>query len=211
MDRMWLECAFRYFCSCVTHIGNSAKRFHWLVPRLLPPFGEKWPAKQGANYSMIRWSMKRGWVALEEKNFPVLYLINQKAWRVQISSCLLFFNKTKARKNCSHFRKRLFFLFTNSLRWTGRLIRNRTIKQRSLNIKFTKHHLTELFYSTLNSKTKKKNREENEADETFAGSCGAHHLHYHQWLAGKHEKKHKISSMRRGGSMIQLFRLSFIL
>ena len=117
---------------------------------------ELWPAKQGANYSMIRWSMKRGWVALEEKNFPVLYLINQKAWRVQISSCLLFFNNTKARKNCSHFRKRLFFLFTNSLRWTGRLIRNRTIKQRSLNMKFTKHHLTELFYSTLNSKTKKK-------------------------------------------------------
>ena len=45
----------------------------------------------------------------------------------------------------------------------------------------------------------------------YAGSCGAHHLHYHQWLAGKYEKKHKISSMRRGGSMIQLFRLSFIL
>ena len=140
------------------------------------------------------------------------FVFNQsKAWRVQISSCLLFFNNTKARKNCSHFRKRLFFLFTNSLRWTGRLIRNRTIKQRSLNIKFTKHHLTELFYSTLNSKTKKKNREENETDETFAGSCGAHHLHYHQWLAGKYEKKHKIASMRRGGSMIQLFRLSFIL
>ena len=98
MDRMRLECAFRYFCSCVTHIGNSAKRFHWLVPRLLPPFGEKWPAKQGANYSIVRWPMKRGRVALEEKNFPVLYWINQKALRVQISSCLFFFNNTKARK-----------------------------------------------------------------------------------------------------------------
>ena len=86
MDRMRLEYAFRYFCSCVTHIGNSAKRFHWLVPRLLPPFGEKWPAKQGANYSMVRWPMKRDRVALEEKNFPLLYWINQKALRVQISS-----------------------------------------------------------------------------------------------------------------------------
>ena len=154
MDRMRLECAFRYFCSCVTHIGNSAERFHWLVPRLLPPFGEKWPAKQGANYSMVRWPMKRGRVALEEKNFPILYWINQKALRVQISSCL-FFLITQRQGNCSHFRKRLLFLFTNSLRWSGRLIRNRTIKQRSLNKKFTKHHLTELFYSTLNSKTKK--------------------------------------------------------
>ena len=27
---------------------------------------------------MIRWSMKRGWVALEEKNVPVLYSINQR-------------------------------------------------------------------------------------------------------------------------------------
>ena len=41
--------------------------------------------------------MKSGRAALEEKNFPVLYWINQKALPVQISSCL-FFNNTKARK-----------------------------------------------------------------------------------------------------------------
>ena len=154
MDRMRLECAFRYFCSCVTQIGNSAKRFHWLVPRLLPPFGEKWPAKQGANYSMVRWPMKRGRVALEEKNFPVLYWINQKALRVQISSCLLFFNNTKARK-IVRTAGNVFFFFS-PMRWTGRPIRNRTINQRSLNRKFTKYVSTELFYSTLNSKMKKK-------------------------------------------------------
>ena len=109
MDRMRLECAFRYFCSCVTHIGNSAERFHWLVPRLLPPFGEKWPAKQGANYSMVRWPMKRSRVTLEEKNFPVLFWINQKALRVKISSCLLFFNNTKEGKIVRTVGKVLFF------------------------------------------------------------------------------------------------------
>ena len=42
--------------------------------------------------------MKRGRVTLEEKNFPVLFWINQKALRVKISSCLLFFNNTKEGK-----------------------------------------------------------------------------------------------------------------
>ena len=93
MDRMRLERAFCYFYSCakrVTHSGTPLEISLTCSWTLLPPFGNEWPGKQGANYLMVRWPMKSGRAALEEKNFPVLYWINQKALRVQISSCLFF-------------------------------------------------------------------------------------------------------------------------